>query len=218
MERYFAAAYWPSCRESLDVCTERTTRFLGNLAAISDTFHCWRKTAKSRKAALLQEVISAEDSDGVRTLLEKGRSRRDMDRSIIEELGYGFGLWNGQAGLDEASLSVRCGIHNVRGVSNAVVLNLPQSFDLTSGDAVLALTRSFVEAWEPESFVLTTSKRNVEEIDKAQAKGKNWQPFLDVALYLQQPLALSFKAEKGVSAYDFNHGRVFLNRSLSPAA
>ncbi|WFU12158.1 hypothetical protein QA646_19655 (plasmid) [Rhizobium sp. CB3090] len=217
MESYFAAAYWPSRRETLEGCAERATYFLSDLAGISDTLRGWRKKAKSRKAALAQKVISAEDSNDMRALLENGRSRRDMDRSVIEELGYGIGLWNGQAGSDEASLSVRCGVYDVSGMSNAVVLSLPRSFDLTSGKGVLALARSFAEAWEPERFILTSFSRNGEEVDKAQAKGQSWQPFLDIALYLQKPLVPSFQARTGDAIYELNHGRVFLSHSLSPA-
>ncbi|AVH44753.1 Imm52 family immunity protein [Agrobacterium salinitolerans] len=217
MESYFAAAYWSSRKETLEECTRRATCFLANLAGVSDTLRGWREKSKSRKKALTQKMISIECSDDVRVMLEKGRNRRDMDRSIIEELGFGFGLWNGEAGSDEAGLSVRCGIYNASGVSNAVVLNLPRSFDPASGKTVLALARSFIDAWEPESFVLTTNRRNREELIKAEAKGENWQPFLDVALYLQQPDILSFKAERGDLVYELNLGRLFLSRSLSPA-
>ncbi len=217
MERHFAAAYWSSRKESLEECTERASNFVRSLAAVSETLQGWRRKARSRKAALAQRVISTDNNDEIRMLLEKGRNRRDMDRSVIEELGYSFALWNGLSGPNAADLSVGCGIYDVRGVSNAIVLNLPPSFDLSSGKSVLALTRSFVEAWEPERFILTTSNRNGEEVDKARAKGMNSHPFLDVALYLQQPLAHSFKAEKGDAVYDLDHGRVFLNRTLSPA-
>ncbi|MGO4569994.1 Imm52 family immunity protein [Rhizobium sp. 2YAF20] len=216
MERYFAAAYWPARKETVDECTERTSRFLGGLATISDAFSGWRQKAGSRKGALAQKVIAPDATGDIRALLENGRNRRDIDRSIIEELGFGIGLWNSRSETEAMSLSIHCGLYTaVGGLSNSVDLRLPYSFDTTSGETVLALMRSFAESWEPERVILTTSNRNREEFEKARGKGKNWEPFLDVALYLEEPLAHSFRTEELGSVRELTSGRIFLSRSLS---
>jgi hypothetical protein len=100
MEVYLAAAYWKSRKETLDDCVARTSVFLERLAPIAEKFSGWRSGGRSKKEALAQEIITPRSTNELRAKFENGRNRRDLDRSVIEELGYGFGFWNGRSGTD----------------------------------------------------------------------------------------------------------------------
>ncbi len=88
-------------------------------------------------------------------------NRRDVDSSVVEELGFSVGLWNGD--LKAAiGLSVSCGGWvSVPGVMNAFNLDLPTPGEGSGGqlyerDTALAIMRAVVEAWDPDWATLTS--------------------------------------------------------------
>src|SRR5687768_756609 len=98
IERYYLGAYWGNRKETAAECAERAVALLQWLSRCDEAFGRWFQGGRSRKEALQREV--RPDPAVLRPLLERGRNRRDDDRSVIEELGFRMGLWNGAADSD----------------------------------------------------------------------------------------------------------------------
>ncbi|HEX7657836.1 MAG TPA: Imm52 family immunity protein [Pseudonocardiaceae bacterium] len=152
-ESFYVAAYWGPRGEPIEDCARRLAQFLAALGDVDPLLGSWFQRAGSRTAALKKPIdVSVE---GLRELLLAGRSRRDDEtRSVMTELGYGFGAWNGQD--IEAGFNVRCGATSTRSVtSNRVVLHLPkaegEALRLYRRDAALAVVRATVTTWQPSS-------------------------------------------------------------------
>ncbi len=152
--RHFLGAYWPSRRESIVECADRLAKFLSALADCDPDLATWYEQGGSRKGASALKA-SIEDNDYLLNLLNRGRSKRDVGRDVIEELGFRVGLWNGVNGDREATLSITCGIYwdgpnPNAGLSNSVVLQLPKSLGALSEAKNMARVLTVVaEAWEP---------------------------------------------------------------------
>jgi hypothetical protein len=82
------------------------SRYFASLAQIDGAFRQWYETGWSRKAALKKQ-IDATNTEYVRRLLERGRNRRDVDKTVIDSLGYYVHIWNGQRGGQVSGLAVR---------------------------------------------------------------------------------------------------------------
>lgn len=152
VDNFYVGAYWGSRGEPVDACAQRLARFLADLAATSPLLGSWFKTANSRRAALKRPIGASEES--LRELLLAGRARRDDEtRSVITELGFSVGMWNGQD--VPVGLRVRCGAPvSVQGMtSNVVVMQLPTAegdgLALYRREVALAVMRSVVAVWQP---------------------------------------------------------------------
>lgn len=203
MENFYAAAYWGPRQEDLTSCVTRAQTCLAALATVSDDFATWRATGMSRKAALSNPPITSASSEALTKMFEKGRNRTDIGKHVIEDLGFRISVWNGRPDHEAASLSMGCGSYSkVSGIGNAVVLNLPPSFDVNSTQAAEALMTALVEPWEPEWAVVCS--------DAARALRQDHEPFLHKALYLQSGMALPPDLPADVVVRDMGRGRLFL--------
>lgn len=105
----FAAA-WPARRETLAESASRVLDFTFRVREIG-AFHRlrWFELGASRKHALARPIAS--DLDGIATVLDRGRNRRDVDKSVIEQLGFSFDAWSADSLSDATVAKVRivCG-------------------------------------------------------------------------------------------------------------
>jgi hypothetical protein len=147
----YVGAYWGPWRESVDECGDRLMVCLNRLAQSSEVFANWYETGRSRKDAL-KRPISLQDKAHMLRLLDRGVHRRDTDKSVIEDLGFGIGIWNGAADERAASLSVHCGCYSTTPrMGNTCVLNLPKVLgDLEKKERLVEVLRALVIAWEPD--------------------------------------------------------------------
>lgn len=147
----YIGAYWGQRKQSADECAERLIACLKGLEATSSAFESWFRRGKSKQAAL-QQPVDPSDYSGIVGLLESGRNKRDTDRSVIEDLGFSVGLWNGTDGDRSASMSVACGVYSPNPhLRNSVVLDFPKQLDeLGSRESALNALIAVVEAWKPD--------------------------------------------------------------------
>lgn len=153
--RFYAGAYWPARAEDVEACADRLERFMHRLATVDPLLARWYHTGYSE--ASVRRPFDACRPDLVAALLA-GRNRRDSDRSVIEELGFSVGLWNG---APDASIGLRvsCGKSEPR-LPNTVILELPKplsvSATLSEDSTALSLVEAMVEAWEPDWATVTS--------------------------------------------------------------
>ena len=125
----------------------------------------WYQKGYSKAGALKRQVnVGAED---INSLL--ATNNRDVDGSVIPELGFSIGLWNGN---DQFSASFRstCGAYNSF-VNNSAVLELPHEGEpLVSHKQIRGLFIDLIAAFDPDSAVVTSD----EYIDHVGG-GKPWE-------------------------------------------
>lgn len=177
-------AYWGPRRESIDECADRLLAFMRDLTRCDEAFSQWYERGWSRKDALKRKV-DVHDRDRLVGLLEKGRNRGDFDKSVIEDLGFHIGMWNGGDSDKEVGFSITCGLYSeIVGVgSNNVVLLFPKDpgalVDPERASHALAVV---VKHWAPDwGVILSNEARNVRDW---------WQkPFVDWMVYVSQRVA-----------------------------
>lgn len=181
MESYFAGAYWGPRKEGANSCAERAHAFLDALAGISELFGGWRPLGRSRERALRAKPLLIDSLDELSKLFVLGSNRKDIGGEVIDDLGFRLSVWNGGKEMLAASLTMKCGLYStVPGLSNAVVLNLPQQFDIASEDKVRDLLQAFTEAWEPDWAIVTSQSARDRQADHG--------PYLDRAVYLSSTM------------------------------
>ena len=179
---YFLGAYWKARKESIDECAERLLLFFAALSTCEEILSTWYEKGRSQKQAM-QKRVDIRSRDYMLNLLERGRHRRDIPRTVIEDLGFRIGVWNGADKIEkEAGLSITCGSYNPNpNLGNAVVLNLPRELgDLCQSKRMAAVLASAATAWEPAWAGIM----NHNTVGARKFKGGG--PFVDWMLYLSK--------------------------------
>lgn len=147
----FVGVYWGPRAESRIACARRTFEFLTAVSALPGLDR-WFQKGRSRATAVRSVEL---DPEAIAAVLRT--NRRDDDRTVIPELGFDLGLWNGN---DEwpMSLNVHCGATSII-TRNAVVLGLDPLEVPPSPDALrfhTSILEAMVGAWDPDDGVVTT--------------------------------------------------------------
>lgn len=178
MNDLYVGAYWGQRKESADECAERLASCMRRLAETDEALSAWYRKSRSKQDAR-QQPIEPGNRESIVDLLQAGTNKRDTDRSIIEDLGFGVGLWNGLDGDQSASMSVTCGLYarNLH-LRNSVALDFPKhSRKLASKDHALAALAAVIESWEPEwAGVISKSSRTLRPFSPGS-------PFVDWMFY-----------------------------------
>jgi Immunity protein 52 len=160
--------------------------FFKALAECDPALASWYEKGRSRKAALAKPA-AVDDRNYLLNLLERGRHRRDTDRSVIEELGFSCELWNGANDDHAISVSVGCGLYYVSpsadtGMDNTVNLDLAAGLGmLRDPDRMAAVLAAVADAWEPQSGFVT-AEAPWEEDESGD------DPFVDWMVYVSYPV------------------------------
>lgn len=178
MSDLYIGAYWGPRQETAEQCAERLATCLKYLALTSDTFASWYEKGKSRRDGLKQPVQPGD----ILMLVKKGRSKRDSDKSVIEDLGFRVGVWNGASEECSVSLSVTCGLFTQNAnLRNSFVLDLPETLrDLGKKGGALQALVAVVMAWEPDWAGI------VSRASRSSRSFKPDSPFVDWMIYLNR--------------------------------
>jgi hypothetical protein len=187
MSGFFVGAYWPSRKESVEQCAERLRKFFVALAATDPVLATWFETGRSRKQAL-EKPAHIGDQSYLLGLLDRGRNRRDVGRTVIEELGFRVGLWNGGNGENAIELGVKCGLYWTSSnpnasLSNYVTLDLPKDLgELKQAERMSTVLAAVARAWEPDwAGVMSKDAMNARAFDARI-------PFVDWMVYLPRKI------------------------------
>ena len=154
-DAFYLGAYWGARPEPAQQCAARLSRCLGALATASPALATWYRKGDSADVRYPVGTGAAELTE----LLLSGRNRRDMDGSVLEQLGFRAGLWNG--GSPAVEFTVACGASpRGRPQANNALLKFPSAegealalYDLAVMRRVLA---AVVEAWDPDWATVTS--------------------------------------------------------------
>jgi len=157
-ETYQVGAYWGIRKEPAIVCARRLAGLLHCLAHCDDVFTSWFSDGISRQAAPTE--VKPHDESALEALLHQGRNRREDNRSVIEELGFTVGLWNGQDDSGSSSIIMQCGSYS-EWVSNSVVLRLPRQGlpreRIVQVNVLTQILQCIVTAWQPDAASVASS-------------------------------------------------------------
>ena len=183
IETSYIGAYWGSRREPVDACAERLAKFMESLGDIDPLLASWFETGYSLRSARAKKV--EPQAGALRELLLASRARRDgTARSVMNDLGFRIGLWNGND--TQIRLSTTCGAApSVPGIPNAVVVGLPEAegpaLSLYQPRTGLAILKAIVAVWEPSWATWTNHRlRNAQQ-------PKPGQVVVGWATYVQLP-------------------------------
>lgn len=127
----------------------------------------WRETGRSKKEALDNKIYEPENIGELERRFALGFSKREVNHVF----------WNGNG----ETLNIRCGVDSkIPALGNAVVLEIPHSYNVMLTGALRSLVLAFVDAWEPD-WMAITSRIKMNECGTQK-------PFLDRALYIRSNL------------------------------
>jgi hypothetical protein len=155
MSGFFVGGYWAARKESIEQCAERLSRFFADLAACDPSLTTWYERGRSRQQAAEQRA-EVRDENYLRNLLDRGRNRRDVGRTVIEELGFRTGLWNGGDENKAIGLNITCGLYWTSpnpsaSMSNSVTVDLPENLgELKQSERMAGVLAAVARAWEPD--------------------------------------------------------------------
>jgi hypothetical protein len=159
-ETSYMGAYWGPRPAPVDACAERLAKFMESLSDIDPLLASWFETGYSLRSARAKKV--EPQAGALRELLLASRARRDgAARSVMNDLGFRIGLWNGND--TQVGLSATCGASPpTTAFGNRVVVNLPEAegpaLSLYQPRTGLAILKAIIAAWEP-SWATWTSDR-----------------------------------------------------------
>ena len=150
METYYLGAYWGARPEDAEACAQRLAHMVRLLEPVDPLFAHWFKNAKSLKETLKHPLDS--DVEGLRKHIQR-KLMKDDRRQPMPELGFSFGLWNGESGGDDVWLSIGCGGYS-KWVSNSCVMraphNGPVSERVLTGTFQAEVLHAIATAWDPD--------------------------------------------------------------------
>ena len=166
IETSYIGAYWGPRREPVDACAARLATFMESLTEIDPLLASWFETGYSLKSARAKKV--EPHPSVLRELLLAGQARRDgAARSVVNDLGFRIGLWNGND--TQVGLSATCGASPpTTAFGNRVVVNLPEAegaaMSLYRRDTGFRLIQAVVAAWKPSWATWTNHRlRNAQQ-------------------------------------------------------
>jgi hypothetical protein len=192
-------AYWDARPDALEKCTKDAVQFFARLAEIDPLLALWYERGRSRKDALKRR-IDTSDTQCIRELLLKRRSRRDIAGEVMDDLGFRLGLWNGSGEeAAEASVDIHCGCYSER-IGNNVLIDLPsKTVSLKWVDNASMLLALVAETWRPK-WAGIMSKKAMRERDF-----NGDYPFVDWMVYVPRsvkavPLPSRVEVLKGLGS------------------
>lgn len=181
MNDLYIGAYWGPRQESVGQCADRLMACLERLRGCDEVFSQWFEKGKSRRNAL-SLPCDLQSQEKTMQLLDSGRSKRDFDRTTIEDLGFRVSLWNGQASTRSASISISCGIYNENPhLHNSVVITLPEDLGgLSDKDRCVKVLKVVADTWEPNWAGV------ISETSREARHHKPGTPFVDWMFYINR--------------------------------
>jgi hypothetical protein len=184
-QKPFIGVYWKARKETHRECVMRTLEFLKTISNEPNLMH-WFSGGTSKCTGELQELSIAAIGRQMTPVTTTKKFRGDLDPNLTDELGFGFGAWNGNHNAG-ASVLITCGSHNPH-QSNVVAFKLfrqPFPGDQESKDRFRRLLDTCIKTWDPDFAVVTTSERNDLAFgDRNKFSQKEWEECMTKSAWL----------------------------------
>ena len=130
-------------------------------------------------------------------LMLRGRHRTDVDKEVIEDMGFHQMVWN--AKKEATDLSMTCGGYSPQGGPNSCLLKLTRERAirerLLCNSVLTGVLTSMATAWEPD-FAMASSSEMVDLIEKGEFEVRvGWLTYLSRRLGRLPPLPAPVRIE-----------------------
>jgi len=167
-EYYYVGAYWGPRKETALECARRAELFFHRLARCDPSFAQWYRGGRGAPRGLPGHPVVPELNE-LEKLLLQSRSYTDVDKEVIEDLGFRRMMWNAKKEATDISLS--CGGYSPWGGPNSCLLKPPRQGSIRERllcNPVLAeVLTSMVTAWDPD-FAVASSTEMVRLVEKGR--------------------------------------------------
>jgi hypothetical protein len=174
----YVGAFWGDRKETASECAERLSSCLLALSEIDPLLGSWRHRGRSKSSAQRPVDLCSQE---LTELMKKGQNRRDTDGSVMERLGFTFGIWNGQ----EPGIGLRGSVgasHGIPGLMNRVIVDLPtidsEVERLYHSEVALRILSAVVEAWEPDWATWTSHSLRDAQKGELRVPVIGWMTYL----------------------------------------
>jgi hypothetical protein len=188
LSRDYVGAYWGPRQETALECARRAELFFQLLARCDPSFAQWYRRGRSAPRELPGLPVRAEIEE-LEQLLLKGRNRGDVNRDVIEELGFSMRVWNGEK--VRTRIEVLCGAYTPA-VPNVCLFYPPKEGPsrerLWSAPVLSEVLTSIATAWDPD-YAMASSSEMVELLEKQPGEVRvGWLTYLSRRLGTLPPL------------------------------
>ena len=195
-DKYYAGAYWGPRRETALECARRAELFFHLLARCDSSFTQWYRAGRGFPRELPGHSVRPEVKELERLLLQS-RNRTDVNKTVIEELGFSQRVWN--AKKERTEVSFYCGIDSPWGGPNSCLLEptreQPLRERLLSASVQTGVLTSMITAWDPD-FAIASSSEMVDLVQQHKSEVRvGWLTYLSRRLGTVPPLPAPVRIE-----------------------
>ena len=169
-EDYYVGAYWGPREETALECARRAELFFHMLARCDPSFAQWYRGGRGAPRGQPGFPVGLELTE-LETLLLRSRSRTDIGKKVIEDLGFGQIVWN--AKKEATHLHLTCGSYSPWGGPNSCLLVPTREGTirerLLSMPVLAEVLTSMVTAWDPD-FAMVSSTEMVDLVEKGDSE------------------------------------------------
>jgi hypothetical protein len=195
-DKYYVGAYWGPRQETALECARRAELFFHMLARCDPSFAQWYGPGRGFPRELPGWPVRPEMKE-LETFFLKGRSRTDVGREVIEDLGFRRMVWN--AKKEATDLHLSCGGYSPWGGHNLCLLYPPRQGAvrerLLRAPVLAEVLTCMATAWDPD-YAMASSSQMVDLIQKRKLEVRvGWLTYLSRRLGRLPPLPAPVRIE-----------------------
>jgi hypothetical protein len=194
-EWYYVGGYWGARKETALECARRAEVFFHMLARCDPTFAQWYRGGRGFPRELPGYPVRPEAQEWEQLFLQ-GRNRNDVDKGVIEHLGFMTHVWNAKKAPSRVRFN--CGAYSP-GVVNSCLIDPPDEGPvrerILSGPVLAEVLTSVATAWDPD-FAIASSTEMVDVVQKRKWEVRvGWLTYLSRRLGKLPPLPAPVRIE-----------------------
>ncbi|MFE8605745.1 Imm52 family immunity protein [Archangium violaceum] len=195
-EDYYVGAYWGPRQETALECARRAELFFHMLARCDPSFAQWYAAGRGFPRELPGWPVRP-DMKELETFFLKGRSRTDIGKEVIEDLGFSRMVWN--AKKEAINISFCCGGYSPWGNPNSCLIHPfgPSAVweRLVHSPVLAEVLTCVATAWDPD-YAMASSSQMVDLIQKRKREVRvGWLTYLSRRLGRLPPLPAPVRIE-----------------------
>lgn len=195
-EDYYVGAYWGPRKETALECAQRAELFFHMLARCDPSFGQWYRAGRGFPRELPGHLVHQDMKEWEKLML-MGRYRTDIDKEVIEDMGFHQMVWN--AKKEATDLSISCGGYSPSGGHNSCLLKPTREHSirerLLCNPVLTEVITSMATAWDPD-FAMASSSEMVDLIEKGRFEVRvGWLTYLSRRLGRLPPLPAPVRIE-----------------------
>lgn len=195
-DKYYVGAYWGPRKETALECARRAELFFHMLARCDVSFARWYRAGRSFPRDMPGHPVIQEMKEWEKLLLQ-GRPRTDVDKEVIEDMGFRRSVWN--AKKEATGIDISCGGYSPWGGPNLCLLTPTRERAirerLLCNPVLTEVITSMATAWDPD-FAMASSSEMVDLIEKGRFEVRvGWLTYLSRRLGRLPPLPAPVRIE-----------------------